>query len=109
MLMADVGNDFGLEFTDLSDSTKDELQKIMPAFASIGNPMDVTAEAAARPGLLSQAAEVILKDMNVDNLVMFFGIVPGAHEKLAAAIAQVARCTEQLVAMTWFPRPRTAI
>lgn len=109
ILMADVGNEFGLEFADLSDSTKDELRKIMPPFASIANPMDVTAEAVARPELLSQAAEVILKDSNVDNLVMFFGIVPGAHEKLATAIAQVAQGTEKLVIMTWFPLPRTDI
>ncbi len=109
ILMADVGNEFGLEFADLSDATKDELQKIMPAFASIANPMDVTAEAVARPGLLTQAAEVILKDPNVDNLVMFFGIVPGAHEKLAAAMAQVAHASDKLVMMTWFPLPRTDI
>jgi acyl-CoA synthetase (NDP forming) len=109
ILMADVGNEFGLEFADLSDATKDELQKIMPPFAAIANPMDVTAEAVARPGLLSQAAEVILKDPNVDNLVMFFGIVPGAHEKLATAMAQVAHGTDKLVMMTWFPLPRTDI
>ena len=109
ILMADVGNEFGLEFADLSDTTKDELQKIMPTFASIANPMDVTAEAVARPGLLSQAAEVILKDPNVDNLVMFFGIVPGAHEKLATAMARVAQGTDKLVMMTWFPLPRADI
>jgi acyl-CoA synthetase (NDP forming) len=109
ILMADVGNEFGLEFADLSDPTKGELQKIMPAFASIANPMDVTAEAVARPELLSRAAEVILKDPNVDNLVMFFGIVPGAHEKLATAMAQVAQGTDKLVIVTWFPLPRTDI
>jgi acetate---CoA ligase (ADP-forming) len=109
ILMADVGNEFGLEFADLSDATKDELQKIMPAFASIANPMDVTAEAVARPELLSRAAELILKDPNVDNLVMFFGIVPGAHEKLATAMAQVAQGTDKLVMMTWFPLPRDEI
>jgi acyl-CoA synthetase (NDP forming) len=109
ILMADVGSELGLEFADISDSTKDELRKIMPPFASISNPMDVTAEAVARPELLSQAAEVILKDPNVDNLVMFFGIVPGAHEKLAAAMAQVAQGTEKLVIMTWFPLPDTDI
>jgi acyl-CoA synthetase (NDP forming) len=109
ILMADVGSELGLEFTDLSDATKDELQKIMPAFASIANPMDVTAEAVARPGLLTQAAEVILNDPNVDNLVMFFGIVPGAHEKLATGISQVAQGTDKLVMMTWFPLPRADI
>jgi acyl-CoA synthetase (NDP forming) len=45
----------------------------------------------------------------VDNLVVFFGIVPGAHEKLAAAIAKVAQGTDKLVVMTWFPLPHTAI
>jgi acyl-CoA synthetase (NDP forming) len=109
ILMADVGNEFGLEFPDLTDPTKNELEKIMPTFASIANPMDVTAEAVARPGLLTQAAEVILKDPNVDNLVMFFGIVPGAHEKLATAMAEVAHGTDKLVVMTWFPLPRQDI
>jgi acetate---CoA ligase (ADP-forming) len=109
ILMADVGSELGLEFSDLSPATKDELRKIMPPFASITNPMDVTAEAVARPGLLTQAAEVILTDPNVDNLVMFFGIVPGAHEKLATAMARVAQGTDKLVMMTWFPLPRADI
>ena len=109
ILMVDVGSEFGLEFSDLSPATKDELRKIMPPFASITNPMDVTAEAVARPGLLTQAAEVILTDPNVDNLVMFFGIVPGAHERLATGIAQVAQGTDKLVMMTWFPLPRADI
>jgi acetate---CoA ligase (ADP-forming) len=109
ILMADVGSELGLEFSDLSPATKDELRKIMPTFASITNPMDVTAEAVARPGLLTQAAEVILTDPNVDNLVMFFGIVPGAHERLATGIAQVAQGTDKLVMMTWFPLPRADI
>ena len=109
ILMADVGSELGLDFLDLSPTTKDELRKIMPAFASITNPMDVTAEAVARPGLLTQAAEVILTDPNVDNLVMFFGIVPGAHERLATGIAQVARGTDKLVMMTWFPLPHANI
>jgi len=107
--MADVGSPLGLEFPDLSQATKDELSKIMPVFASIANPMDVTAEAVARPGLLTEAAEVILTDPNVENLVMFFGIVPGAHERLATGIAQVAQGTDKLVLMTWFPLPRADI
>jgi acyl-CoA synthetase (NDP forming) len=109
ILMADVGSELDLEFTDLSEATKNELRKIVPPFASIGNPMDVTAEAVARPGLLSQAAEVVLKDPNVDSLVVFFGIVPGAHEKLATAIGKVAEGTDKLVMMTWFPLPRSDI
>jgi acyl-CoA synthetase (NDP forming) len=103
--MADVGAESGLEFPDLTEATKDELKKIMPPFASIANPMDVTAEAVARPELLRQAAEVILTDPNVDNLVVFYGIVPGAHERLAKDMAQLAAGTDKLVMVTWFPLP----
>jgi len=109
ILMADIGAEAGLEFADLTDATKEELRKIMPPFASIANPMDVTAEAVARPELLRQAAEVIIKDPNVDNLVIFYGIVPGAHEKLANDMAQVAANTDKLVMVTWFPLPAAEI
>jgi acetate---CoA ligase (ADP-forming) len=109
ILMADIGSESGLEFTDLSESTKEELKKIMPAFATIANPMDVTAEAVARPGLLKQAAEVIIKDPNVDNVVIFYGIVPGAHETLASDMAQVAANTDKLLIVTWFPLPAAEI
>jgi acetyltransferase len=109
ILMADVGAESGLEFADLTDATKDELRKIMPPFASIANPMDVTAEAVARPELLRQAAEVIVKDPNVDNLVIFYGIVPGAHEKLASDMERVAASTDKLVMVTWFPLPQPEI
>jgi acetate---CoA ligase (ADP-forming) len=109
ILMADVGAESGLEFADLSDATKEKLKRIMPPFASIANPMDVTAEAVARPELLRQAAEVIAKDPNVDNLVIFYGIVPGAHEKLAKDMAEVAAATDKLVMVTWFPLPEPEI
>jgi acetate---CoA ligase (ADP-forming) len=105
ILMADVGSELGLEFPDLSPSTKEALRAIMPPFASLTNPMDVTAEAVSRPGLLKQAAEVVVKDFSVDNLVVFFGIVPGAHERLARDMAEVARHTEKLVAVAWYPLP----
>ncbi|MBI4528690.1 MAG: acetate--CoA ligase family protein [Deltaproteobacteria bacterium] len=105
ILLADVGSEWGLEFSDLSSATKEALKKIMPPFATIANPMDLTAEIVARPGLLKGAAELILADPNVDNLVIFLGIMPGAHEKLATDIAHVARATDKLIMVTWFPLP----
>jgi acetate---CoA ligase (ADP-forming) len=105
ILMADVGTELGLEFPDLTSATKEALKEIMPPFASLTNPMDVTAEAVSHPGLLRQAAEVVVKDPNVDNLVIFFGIVPGAHERLASDMAQVASNTDKLVIVVWYPLP----
>ncbi len=109
ILMADAGSELGLEFPDLSPATKDALKKIMPPFAALTNPMDVTAEAVARPSLFRAAAEVVLADPHVDTLVYFLGIVPGAHEKLASDIAEIARSTDKLILVTWFPLPAPEI
>jgi len=105
IMMADAGSDLGLEFPDLSATTKEDLQKVMPPFASLSNPLDLTAEIVARPGLLRGAAERIAADPNVDNLAIYLGFVPGAHQRLAQDIVEVARSTEKLVLVTWFPLP----
>lgn len=105
ILMADAGSELGLEFSDLAPETIEQLKKVMPPFASLSNPMDLTAEIVARPGLLKGAAELIATDPNVDNLAIFLGFVPGAHERLARDVVQVARSTDKLVLVTWFPFP----
>ncbi len=105
ILMADEGSEVGLAFPDLSAATVERLRQVLPAFASVANPMDVTAEAVSRPGLFKAASEVILDDPEIDTLVIFLGIVPGAHAKLAHDIAQVARGTDKLVVVIWFPLP----
>ncbi len=109
ILMADVGSEWGIEFPDLTAETKAALEKVMPAFASIANPMDLTAQAVSNPELFRKASEIILADPNVDTLVLFLGIIPGAHERLAEGIAQVARATDKLVAVAWFPLPDPAV
>jgi acetate---CoA ligase (ADP-forming) len=105
ILLADVGSEWGFDFSDLASATKEALKKVMPPFATIANPMDLTAEIVARPDLLKKAAELILADPNVNNLVIFLGIMPGAHERLATDIANLAHGTEKLVMVTWFPLP----
>ena len=105
ILMADAGSELGLEFPDLAPETIEKLKKVMPPFATLSNPMDLTAEIVARPGLLKDAAELIATDPNVDNLVIYLGFVPGAHERLARNVVEVARSTDKLVMVTWFPFP----
>lgn len=105
ILMADVGTEMGLEFPDLSPATKEELKKFMPPFAALSNPMDMTAELVARPGLLGEAAQVIAADPQVDNVVIFLGILTGSYDRLATDIASVAQNTDKLVMVNWFPLP----
>jgi len=61
-----VGN--GLEMAQLSETTKEELKKILPAAASVHNPVDVLGDASA--DRYQQASDIVLKDENVD-AVMF--------------------------------------
>jgi acetyltransferase len=61
-----IGN--GLKMAALSDATKEELKKILPAAASVNNPIDVLGDASA--DRYQQASDIVLKDENVD-AVMF--------------------------------------
>jgi acyl-CoA synthetase (NDP forming) len=67
VLASDATSEFNLEITQLSDSTRDGLQQILPPMASTNNPIDVVASGGRREYKL--ATELLLKDPSVDILL----------------------------------------
>lgn len=60
-LIADLCKDFGIELEDLSDETKTELQKIMPDFAAIRNPMDLSGQALGDSAMFENVLKIVAK------------------------------------------------
>ncbi|HEC64318.1 MAG TPA: CoA-binding protein, partial [bacterium] len=58
----------GLTLADLGSSTKSKLRKILPAAASINNPIDVVGD--ARSDRYKAALEIVDKDKNVDSILV---------------------------------------
>jgi acetyl coenzyme A synthetase (ADP forming)-like protein len=94
ILAADACEANGLELPALSQATRDELRSFLPAAASVGNPVDMLAQAAAEH--YRRALTALLRDDGVDSVVVIF-IPPLVTDPadVAQAIADAARNAEE--------------
>jgi acetyl coenzyme A synthetase (ADP forming)-like protein len=89
ILAADACQAHGLSVAELSDTTTAALRAFLPAAASVRNPVDMLA--SAPPEHYRQALETILRDDQVDSVVVIFipPLVTDA-DAVAAAISTAA-------------------
>ena len=109
ILMCDRCEETGLQVAQLTPETMEALRKVLPPFGSPVNPVDVTAELIASPGMLKRAMEIVLADPNVDSLVIFLGLQLHTGAELARDIVETAATTDKLVAMNWIAPPAVAV
>ncbi|MGW8302139.1 MAG: acetate--CoA ligase family protein [Desulfobacterales bacterium] len=85
-IAADLLTDLGVELPELSEKTRTRLQKILPAAASVPNPVDVAGGTDADPSVFADCAEIILKDPNVGGLLIV-GLFGGYGIRFAESLA----------------------
>ena len=87
ILAADACQSHGLEAAELREATKAALRRLLPAAASVGNPVDMLASAAADH--YERSLELLLADPNVDSaLVIFIPPLVTAADDVARAITR---------------------
>jgi acetyltransferase len=85
-IAADLLTDLGVEIPQLSEKTRTRLQKILPAAASVPNPVDVAGGTDTDPSIFADCAEIILKDPNVGGLLIV-GLFGGYGIRFAESLA----------------------
>jgi acetyl coenzyme A synthetase (ADP forming)-like protein len=90
ILVADALESAGLSLPLLSDASRESLRARLRPAASVGNPVDVLADAT--PAEYRAALEAVLRDPNVDSVVAVY--VPPATQDAAAIAAAVVEVTE---------------
>ncbi len=79
----------GLKITTLTDATTDALRALLPAEASVGNPVDMIASAS--PEVYEEATRLLFADANVDAvMVVFVPPIVTRSQDVAHAIVRVA-------------------
>jgi acyl-CoA synthetase (NDP forming) len=102
VLMADHCAAAGLELPTLSPLTLERLRAILPAFAGLNNPIDVTGNVSAREGSFVEALELILADPLVDMLGICLASISGpAGNQIAIDVARVCAATTKPVLVAW--------
>ncbi len=108
-LMADNCEENGLALSEFSPETERKLKEVLPAFASVKNPVDVTAQAVGNPDLFANALQICLQDESADVLIVYLGLLKGTGLRIAEKIAQVAETTDKPLVVTWVAGPEDAL
>lgn len=90
VLAADAAAEEGLALTELSVATKAELAQELPAFASVENPIDVTAALLTDSSLFGKVLPVLGRDGGVDACVVGIPVAGRGYdvERFARDVAE---------------------
>jgi len=89
ILLADACEAHGLTLPALTPATQDALRALLPAQASVANPVDMIASAS--PAQYEAAIELVGRDPNIDAVVVIYvPVLVTQPEDVAAAIARGA-------------------
>ena len=66
----DFCEEIGLDLPELSQSAHDALRAVLPSFAAIDNPLDITAAGMQKPSLFGDSAAALLDDPRVGFLLV---------------------------------------
>jgi acyl-CoA synthetase (NDP forming) len=109
ILMTDEAIARGLAVQPLSPATVEKLRPLVPAFAALGNPIDLTAAIFDDTDLCRKALELIIDDPLVDSIAMAnAGLQGEIATKVAREIANVARRSDKPIMLGWSARHEVA-
>jgi len=85
-IAADVLTDLGLTIPELDQKTQDRLREILPAAASVVNPVDVAGGTDDNPSVFADCARILLRDKNIGGLLIV-GLFGGYGIRFAESLA----------------------
>lgn len=85
-LVESVQNGAGMRMAKLSDSTKAALRAVVPQFASVGNPVDLTA--AVTDDMYDKVLGILKRDPGVDVIMMSLELQPPGITEALVDVAQ---------------------
>lgn len=107
--MADRCVEAGLVLPELGAETVAALKKVLPPYASVANPLDVTGSIQNDPGMLGITLERLAQDMNVDMIGIALAAVSGPlATSLAKEIVRIAQQVKVPVLVAWNADPATS-
>jgi acyl-CoA synthetase (NDP forming) len=88
----DFCDDLGLELPPLSAQTESTLKRLLPAFATVGNPLDLTTQPLWQPELMHDGSKALLDDPVLGSLVI--SIPPGGPAQSVRYLTGLIAATE---------------
>jgi acetyltransferase len=101
-LLADLASDYRLSLPGPSARTREQLQDIAPAVASIANPMDITTQFMNDPEAISRYLKAFSEDENFDALIITLTVsAPDRTVRVAERIAALSPSLPKPLIVCW--------
>jgi len=105
ILITDACSERGMTLPPLSPQTLAMLEPIVPSFASLNNPVDLTAGILAEPKIFADALQIIADDPGIDSIAIMAAAASGEVAlAMAEAIVRVYRATDKPMMLAWNAR-----
>lgn len=102
VLIADACDKHGLKLPRLAPETLCAIESLAPAYASLSNPVDVTAQVTGDHERVNRICAHLLADPQVDQLIVRYGSVQGEKgEAWARGLAGIAQDSAKPVLIAW--------
>ena len=85
VMAADYAEEKGIPLAPISEKAKGRLQKALPAFAALGNPIDVTGALLGNPQLLASVLPIVGEDRQSDLLLLAMPVAGTGYDVPAFA------------------------
>lgn len=105
---ADEAARTGLALTTIPDRLRDRLRAALPAFASLDNPVDVTAQIVNEPDLIAAATKLVLDEPTASGMLWVLGLQEASGAEIARQLATVVGADGE-VAVAWLSPPDAAV
>jgi acyl-CoA synthetase (NDP forming) len=102
VLSADAIGRTGGRMAEFAPRTRERIAAILPDFATVTNPLDITASIAFQPERVRELMAAVLGDPDVGSVLVCGANPLLASQRLAEAIAPVLAESPKLGAVAWF-------
>lgn len=101
VLAADAAVSHGLELATLSEETRAALAAVLPSFATVSNPIDITAALLSDSSLLGKVLPILARDASVDACVLGIPVAGRGYDvdRFARDVAEFEASTGMPVVM----------
>lgn len=101
VLAADLAEDAGLDVPLLSEPAQRGLRQLVPAFAAVSNPIDVTGKGAENAERFTQVISTVASSPEVDLVACLFSTHGQVAIDVARSIADAYAHTNRPMAVVW--------
>jgi acyl-CoA synthetase (NDP forming) len=101
VLLTDGAADHHLEVPRWDDEWAGQLRKVLPPFAAVRNPIDVTGALINDCSLLRKALEVAIRHPDTDIIVVMLGNMQTQEAEACQILADAAATTDKPVVTVW--------